>query len=64
MTQEEIISEAFEAICFGMALHDYEQVSLIVTYLTLMTEFMSDNQIEQLCVTQKRLEYLAKEHKC
>ena len=58
MTQEEIISEAFDAICQSMSIQDYEAVSGIITYLGMLTEFMTDSQHDQLHITLKRLEHL------
>lgn len=60
MTREEAVSEAFDAICDSMANQNYEQASMIVGYLLMMPEFMTDSQISQLEITLSRLKHLAR----
>lgn len=64
MNYTDILSDAFDGICLAFELRDYEQVSVLVAYLELLTEYMTDTQIEQLTITKLRLGHLAKEHKC
>ena len=64
MTKEEIVAEAFDAVCDNMAKRNYEQASMIVGYLLMLTEFMTDSQLSQLEITLSRLKHLAKEPKC
>ena len=59
MDQETIIAESFWALCVNMSLKDYEEASMIASYLSAFHEYFTDSQLEQMQITLLRLEHLA-----
>lgn len=58
MDQAELIEQSFWALCVNMHLKDYEEASMIATYLSCFHDSLTETQLDQLQITWYRLDHL------